>query len=306
MSQPNINLLDGDTVVADNGKLSDILNNHFVNIASSLAEPESASLQKAFNDILCQYESHPSVVKIKELNPNITDEFEFMVVTSDQLYNELIHLQSDQACGYDGYPSKLLKLGASVLCNSLLPIINYCLDTSYFSQLLKYAEITPIFKKGDNLSKNNYRPVSVLPCQSKLFEGLISKQLLNYFENKMSKFLAAYRKNYSTQHVLLRALDEWQEALDTSEHVGCLLMDLSKAFDALPHELLLAKLRAYGVSIRACDLLKSYLSNRLQRVKIGNMKSDWLQIKRGSRICYRTSSLQRISKRFVLFLRGGV
>ena len=68
--------------------------------------------------------------------------------------------------------------------------------------------------------------------------------------------------------------------MDNGEHVGCLLMDFSKAFDAdaLPHGLLLVKLRAYGVSSRACDLLKSYLSNRLQRVKIGNDKGYWLQI----------------------------
>ena len=78
---------------------------------------------------------------------------------------------------------------------------------------------------------------------------------MDFFVIKLSQYLAAYRKGYSTQHVLMKALEDWELALDNKEHVGCVLMDLFKAFDALPYCLLLAKLKAYGVSESACLLI---------------------------------------------------
>ena len=100
----------------------------------------------------------------------------------------------------------------------------------------------------------------------------------NFFEGILSKFLCGFRKGHSTQHALLNLLKQWQESLDKSHVVGTVLLDLSKAFDSLSHDLLLAKLAAYGFDKASLRLLHSYLSNRMQRTKITSVFSSWLEI----------------------------
>ena len=140
------------------------------------------------------------------------------------------------------------------------------------------ADIIPIFKKHDPFEKANYRPISLLPSLSKVYEKLIYQQLNAFFENKLSPLLCGFRSRYSTQHALLNLINKWHSCLDNSGVVGTILMDLSKAFDCLPHELVLAKLHAYGVDIKSLKLLQDYLSNRTQRVKLDSTFSSWLKI----------------------------
>ena len=132
------------------------------------------------------------------------------------------------------------------------------------------ACITPAFKKEDRLDKTNYRPIGILNVFSKVFERFMLDQLTSYFRNILSEFLSAYRKQYSCQHVLLRVIETWRKYLDENKIVGATLMDLSKAFDCLPHDLLMAKLVAYGLDNKALTLMLSYLSGRKQYVKIRN------------------------------------
>ena len=146
---------------------------------------------------------------------------------------------------------------------------------------MKLADISPIFKKKNNLLKENYRSVNVLTILSKVFERILCDQMLIYFENIFSSNISAYRNGYNCQHVLLQLTEHWRKALDNDEYVGTLSMDLSKAFDCMPHALLIAKLNAYGLSFNACNLVISYLKNRHQRVKIINEFSEWSVINRG-------------------------
>ena len=94
---------------------------------------------------------------------------------------------------------------------------------------------------------SNFRPVSILSCFSKVYENVIKNELLKSMNVHLSPFTSAYRKNYNTQHALLRLLEEWREHLHNSKTVGGILMYLSKAFDCVPHDLLLSKLAAYGI-----------------------------------------------------------
>ena len=105
--------------------------------------------------------------------------------------------------------------------------------------MLKEACITPVFKKDDRLRKENYRPISILNTFSKAFERYILEQLTPFFNVTMSDFLSSYRKNFSCQNVLLTLIEQWRQHLDINKIVGEVLMDLSKAFDYLPHDLLL-------------------------------------------------------------------
>ena len=116
------------------------------------------------------------------------------------------------------------------------------------------AEVIPIFKKDDPLEKANYRPISLLPSLSKVYEKLIYQQLNAFFENKLSPLLCGFCSRYSTQHALLNLINKWHSCLDNSGVVGTILMNLSKAFDCLTHELVLARLHAYGVDIKSLKL----------------------------------------------------
>ena len=97
--------------------------------------------------------------------------------------------------------------------------------------------------KLDNTFKNNYRPISTLSNSAKLFGNIIYSQLNDNIENKFSKYLTCVRKNYNTQNSLLRMIESWTAKLNDGSKVGVIIMDLSKAFDSLNHNLLLVKFR---------------------------------------------------------------
>ena len=119
-------------------------------------------------------------------------------------------------------------------------------------------------KKLDSLCKDNYCSVNLfyLIVFSKLFERIMAEQLTIYFENILSPKLSAYRRGYSCQHVILNLTEYWRKALDDNQNVGTIGLDLSKAFDCMPHGLLLTKLYAYGAYLYlhilkiACNGLK--------------------------------------------------
>ena len=132
-----------------------------------------------------------------------------------------------------------------------------------------------MFKKGARTSKDNYRPVNILPILSKLFERLISKQLLEFFESKLSKFQCGFRKVYGAQHCLLMILETWKEATDNNKAFGALVTDLLKAFDCLSRDLLITKLHAYGLDSASLKILKDYLTKRKQRTKVDSFYNSW-------------------------------
>jgi hypothetical protein len=111
---------------------------------------------------------------------------------------------------------------------------------------LKKAEIIPIYKKGDILKKENYRPISVLSCVSKIFDGVIVEQLSQYFESHLSQFISGFIKGHDCQSVLLRFNESLKSHLNNNDFVGAVLTDLSKAFDCLPHDLLVCKMYHYA------------------------------------------------------------
>ena len=160
-------------------------------------------------------------------------------------------------------------------------LVNIGFSKSQFPVGIKVAQVLPLYKKKDPLNKENYRPVSILPTISKIFERSMHDQLSNFMDNHFNPFLAAFRKGFGCQSTLLRLLEDWRKALDSHECVAAILMDLSKAFGCLPHGLLIAKLRAYGLSKEAVRLLESYLSDRSQQVRLGQCTSPWENLFKG-------------------------
>ena len=113
---------------------------------------------------------------------------------------------------------------------------------------------------------------------SKVFERILQKQITEYIDKFMSPYLCGFRKGFSTQHALLALIENWKTSLDRKGYAGSILMDLSNAFDTLNHDLLLAKLHAYGFDKNALRLINSYLSDRWQRTKINTAFSSWSQL----------------------------
>ena len=106
-----------------------------------------------------------------------------------------------------------------------------------------------------------------------IFERLLSVQIQDFYQGLLSDFVSAYRKGHSCETALLKLTEDWRACRDKKELVAVVSMDLSKAFDTIPHPLLLAKLKAYGLSSSACALFADYLSGRTQRVKVGDSSS---------------------------------
>ncbi len=203
--------------------------------------------------------NHESIVKIKENHTNIIT-FNFKLVKPDYVYQILCKLKINKATGYDNVPPKTVKIYAEELSETLAELVNQAFTNNKFLEDMKKAEISPIFKKKDDMIKDNYRPMSILAVFSKVFVTIIAEQLMEYFKSIFNEMLCAYGKKYGTEHVLIKLIDSWKFALDQNKYAGTVLMGLSKAFDCVPYGLLIAKIHAYGLSINACECMSSHLS----------------------------------------------
>ena len=152
--------------------------------------------------------------------------------------------------GHDGISSELLKLITNDISKCITVIINQSLTSGIFPNSLKIAKVTPIFKKENNKLITNYRPISVLPVISKIFETVIHEQLSEYFisNNLFCPQQYGSRKNLSTELAALELLDRVLDQMDKHKIPINFHIDLSKAFDSLRHDILLDKLTYYGVT----------------------------------------------------------
>ena len=139
----------------------------------------------------------------------------------------------------------------------------------------------PIHKRGNRSEKDNYWSVSILPNLSKFFKRCIYNQIAQFFDKIFSKQQCGFKKGHSAQHSLIVLLEKWKESVDQGHVFGALLTDLSKAFDCLPHNLLIAKLNAYGFDNKAVRFVYDYLTSRKQRTKISDTHNSWQEILSG-------------------------
>lgn len=273
-----VSLLEGKELIQDDDKVANVFIEYFNHITDNLGivqwKPHITC--KSVFDIVDKYSDHPSIIKIKQsVQRNST--FSFSHIHPWDTYQVIMGLNPSKSTS-GSIPTKILQQVAKECSVPLTDCLNNCINDHIFPSELKLADVIPIFKKGDETDKENYRPISILPSLSKVFEKLLFNQINKFFEDKFNRLLCGFRAKYSTQYALLNLLHKWQACRDKSGKIGTILMDLSKAFDCLPHELLLAKMAAYGLEPASLELLHNYLRGRMQRVRLGSTTSKWLEV----------------------------
>lgn len=192
-------------------------------------------------------------------------------------------LKCKNSHGYDEISSRILKASTPYILSPLTLIFNKILSSGVFPERLKYSEVIPLHKKGDVTNLSNYRPVSLLTSFSKIIEKIIYKRLYSHLNdnNILVNEQFGFRDKLSTETATYALLNNVLSSLDKRHVVGGLFCDLQKAFDCVNHGILLDKMKFYGISGIANNLIKSYLDNRYQRISLNKVSSKWELVKHG-------------------------
>ena len=236
------------------------LNNHFTSIAKKL-EDDLETTELKFSDFMGSENRSSMYLKLVEIH---------------EILEEIKNICAKKAKGYDEIYPKLIKWAAHLYAPILLVIFNKCIELGYYPDAMKIGQVAPLYKKGDQNKETNYRPITVLTQFNQIFEHLLSKRYLSFFEkfNIITKKQFGFLKKHCTEHAILDLKEYIMNKLDDRHVMAVLFLDLQKAFDTVSHDILLKKLYHYGVRGKAYNLLQSYLSGRKQRTKVGNVISD--------------------------------
>ena len=201
-------------------------------------------------------------------------------VDYDEILQLLGQIKTSKSCGPTSIPNNLLKNHKGEFANILVILINKSLSEGTFPELLKLANVIPIYKKKDKFLCSNYRPISLLSNLSKIYEKVFHKQLYEFLEqnNMLYERQFGFRSKHSTDHALLAITENIKNKIDNHVFTCGVFIDLEKAFDTVNHKILLTKLKYYGITGIPNYWLTDYLTRRHQRVKIGNTFSAYKDI----------------------------
>ena len=206
-----------------------------------------------------------------------------LTITPKQVEKRLAALKPNKATGPDGFPPRMLKELAGPLSKPLSIIMNKSLQEGRLPKIWKTAHVVPIFKKGKKNIAGNYRPVSLTSVICKVMESIVREKLLEHLKhnNLITTSQHGFVGGRSCSTNLLAALDSWTEILDSGGGVDTAYLDFAKAFDTVPHERLLHKLRGLGVVGKPLKWIRDFLSERTQKVVIEGEESGWKDVVSG-------------------------
>ena len=176
--------------------------------------------------------------------------------------------------------SKSIKATSYIIAPFITKLFNDCIQQGIFPDAYKVAQVVPLFKGGDKGDRNDYRPISLLPALGKLLEKIISVRVVKFFDayNLFSPHQFGFRANFSTEYAVIDIYEKLLNNLDKRLSTCAIFLDLAKAFDSVSHDILLRKLKRYGIRGNVYKFFESYLSSRSQFVKIDDVKSSLLNI----------------------------
>lgn len=263
--QTNIGSIKNDDVhLEEPCDIANTFNDFFVNVASTIKEPITNSSHKKLRDF-CNAKLPPG------------SRFNIPPIQKDKVSKFLQNLDVSKATGTDTLGPRLLRISAPYIANEINYICNQSIKTSTFPEKWKEAKVTPLFKKGSCEDVNNYRPISILPTLSKILEKHVHDSLMHHINlyDLLHKTQSGFRPSHSCETALLSMVDSWLNALDKGKLVGVLFIDFKKAFDLVDHEILLSKLKLYGLSEETYAWFKTYLTQRRQLVSLSDVQSDF-------------------------------
>ena len=257
-----ITLVEDDDLIKDDKETATIFNEFFINITEklNLTDPPTEEIppdeiSQIPHEIL-KFRNHPSILKIKEKVQTVNSTFKFRDTTTDEIKKIIKNLDPNKSEPENDLPAKIIKKYPDLFAECFSKSINHSFSTGIFPNISKSAIVSPVHKKNSKNDKTNYRPISILPVISKIYERVYHNQISEYFNQYFDEQQCGFRKGYSTQTSLLPLEELWKLANDKREVFGALLIDLSKAFDCMSHKLLVAKLNAYGFDDLSTKLIK--------------------------------------------------
>ena len=159
-------------------------------------------------------------------------------------------------------------------------IFNLSLQTGIFPEKLKIARVTPLFKGGKNYELGNYRPISVLPCFSKILEKIMYNRLYKYLTDNsiLYKKQFGFQEGHFTEHLIVQLVDQIRNSVESKQYTLGVFVDYSKAFDTVNHKILISKLKNYGIRGKNLLWFISYLTSRIQFIKYNNLNASFQKI----------------------------
>ena len=214
-------------------------------------------------------------------NMNIWQQNSFMFYETDiqEIYTIIKNLPNKNSEGHDEIPISILKKLNNAICPILTYLFNKCIKQGQYPNILKIGKVLPIFKAGDRTHPGNFRPIIILPSINKVMEKLIFNRLKTFLHkyNIINNNQFGFRQGHSTELAVNKFIEDTLVNLNNNEACCAILLDLSKAFDSVDRTILLHKLYKYGIRSNTHTLLKSYLENRWQYVKVNKIKSQLCQ-----------------------------
>ena len=243
---------------SDKNKIADGFNKFFINIGPTLAKDIPSD------------DRDPTLFMKNRVFHNMVLE----PILEEELHDVVMSLK-DSSAGWDSISAHIVKKSYDTIKKPLKHIVNISFSTGIFPLELKIAKVLPLYKSGESSLFSNYRPVSVLPAISKIFEKLLYQKLLSFVNrhNILYAFQFGFRELHSPGIALIMLVDKISKALEEGDFVLGLFLDFSKAFDTVNHDILFKKLEFYGIQGTALELCKSYLSNRYQYVEYNDAVS---------------------------------
>ena len=246
-------------IMTKNVEKANALNDFFTNIGKNV-EKKIPKSKKHFQEFLNN--PNPRSISNNQCSPA-------------EIYDIIKELVTSKASGPNSIPTNLLKVSAPIIVPILTKLINKSLIQGIFPSILKFANVCPIYKKGDFNKCENYRPISLLSNLGKILEKIMYTRIWSFLDecNILFEKQFGFRRNHSTNHALISIVEEIRKNLDNRLYTCGVFVDLEKAFDTVNHEILIKKIEHYGIHNSYKDWLKSYLNNRKQFVTLGDSKS---------------------------------
>ena len=257
-SKSQVEFIVGNHIVRDTDEIANHFNDYFINISRTLLQ-----------------QIQPTHSFDHYLNENAASRLQFHPVNKEYISKLIDKLKNKASYGHDNISNKLIKSAKEVLVEPLTLLVNQMLKSGHFPSELKISRVKPLFKNGDPAMFSNYRPISLLPSMSKIFEYVIFYQLFDYMctNNLLTIEHFGFRTGHSTELAAIQLIDHLTKQMDMGKVPTNIYIDLSKAFDTLDHSILLDKLTYYGVCGLENLLLRDYLSGRHQYVDYNGSKS---------------------------------